>query len=174
MNDLRYPIGRFSPRKGLTHEEQKALIRQIAEAPALLRRAVEGLNDSQLDTPYREGGWTVRQVVHHVPDSHLNSYIRFKLAMTEDHPTIRPYDEAAWARLPEARSGPIDMSLTLLEHLHKRWVLFLESMRPEDFLRTLNHPENGTMTLETMLQLYAWHGRHHTAHITTLRQRMNW
>lgn len=174
MQDLRYPIGRFSPRKGLTADELKALIRQIAEAPALLKKAVQGLNDAQLDTPYREGGWTVRQVVHHVPDSHLNSYIRFKLAMTEEHPTIRPYDEAAWARLHEAQSGPVEMSLTLLEQLHKRWVVFLESMRPADFLRTLNHPENGTMTLETMLQLYAWHGKHHTAHITSLRQRMNW
>lgn len=171
---LRYPIGRFRPVKDLPHSEYPNLIREIAEAPQRIREAVAGLHDHQLDTPYRPGGWTIRQVVHHLPDSHLNAYIRFKLAMTEDHPGIKAYDEASWAELSEAKSAPVEMSLALLDTLHIRWVAFLRNLRPEDFKRTLNHPENGTMTLDTVLQLYAWHGKHHGGHITSLRTRMKW
>jgi len=174
MEDLRYPIGKFSAREGLKAFGYKSLIAEIASAPALVRKAVEGLDDSQLDTPYRPDGWTVRQVIHHLPDSHMNAYVRFKLGMTENHPTIRPYEEARWAELPEARSAPPELSLILLENLHRRWVAFLEALKPEDYLRTLNHPETGTMTLDALLQLYAWHGKHHTAHITSLRKRMGW
>ncbi|MEX2117773.1 MAG: putative metal-dependent hydrolase [Bacteroidota bacterium] len=173
-SDLRYPIGRFQPDKNLPDAEFPRLIGEIAETPRRFREAVSTLTDQQLDTPYRPGGWTVRQVVHHVPDSHLNAYIRFKLAMTEDNPTIKPYQEARWAELLEAKSAPIEMSLALLEALHSRWVLFLRNLRPEDFKRTMNHPENGIMTLDTVLQLYAWHGKHHEGHITSLRTRMKW
>ncbi|MEK6570441.1 MAG: YfiT family bacillithiol transferase, partial [Bacteroidota bacterium] len=149
-------------------------IQHLADAPANLRGAVRGLSDRQLDTPYRPGGWTVRQVVHHVPDSHLNAYIRFKLALTENEPTIKPYEQQLWAELPDARTGPIEMSLALLEALHKRWVLLLQSLNPSDFNRTFRHPELGLMTLDRTLALYAWHGRHHVAHITSLRERMGW
>jgi uncharacterized damage-inducible protein DinB len=135
---------------------------------------VKGLSAQQLDTPYREGGWTVRQVVHHVPDSHLNSYIRFKLALTEEEPTIRPYMEDRWAELPEARTAPIELSLSLLEDLHKRWILMLRAIQPTEWKRTFRHPEIGPMTLEKNLALYAWHGRHHVAHVTALRERMGW
>lgn len=174
MSDPRYPIGRFDPRPEITEKGRAALIGQIAEAPALLREAVRGLTDSQLDTPYREGGWTVRQVVHHLPDSHLNAYIRFKLAVTEERPTIKPYREELWAELSESKNGPIEMSLVLLEALHRRWVMFLESMTPDDFSRTLNHPESGVMSLDLVLQLYAWHGRHHVAHVMELKKLKGW
>lgn len=150
------------------------MIAEIAETPARMRKAIAGLTDSQLETPYREGGWTVRQVVHHVPDSHLNSYTRFKLALTEEHPTIRPYDEAKWAELSDSRDTPIETSLTLLESLHDRWTRLLRAMSADDYRRTLNHPDSGVMSLDTMLTLYAWHGRHHVAHITSLRERMGW
>ncbi|PYR62116.1 MAG: putative metal-dependent hydrolase [Acidobacteria bacterium] len=129
---------------------------------------------SQFDTPYRPDGWTVRQVVHHVPDSHLNAYCRFKLALTEDNPRIKPYDEAAWAKLADTERTPVETSLALLDSLHQRWVTLLESMKPEEFARTLQHPEAGEMTLDKVLQLYTWHGRHHVAHITSLRQREGW
>lgn len=172
--DLRYPIGKFVRGEALTDVQRPALIQQIADAPAHLRAAVKGLTEPQLDTPYRPGGWTVRQVVHHVPDSHLNSYIRFKLAVTEQEPTIRPYEEKIWAELHDARTAPIEISLQLLETLHKRWVIFLQSLTPVDFGRTLNHPENGRMNVDDLLRLYAWHGRHHVAHITSLRQRLGW
>ncbi|MGB2867818.1 MAG: putative metal-dependent hydrolase [Bacteroidota bacterium] len=174
MEDLRYPVGKFSPRPNLTQDERKELIRQIAEAPARLRAAVKGLTDAQLDTPYRPDGWTVRQVVHHVPDSHMNAYIRFKLAMTEQQPTIKPYHEELWAEFPEAKSAPIEMSLRLLEVLHGRWVLFLQALNASDFARTYNHPESGVQNLDRVLQLYAWHGRHHVAHITSLKERSGW
>lgn len=174
MDDLRYPVGKFQSGGEATDEERKLLIGQIEEAPANLRAAVNGLSNEQLDTPYRPGGWTVRQVVHHLPDSHLNSYVRFKLTVTEETPTIKTYEEHIWAELPEARTAPIDISLDLLEALHKRWILFLRSLNPKDFTRTLNHPENGLMTLDNLLRLYAWHGRHHAAHITSLRERMGW
>jgi uncharacterized damage-inducible protein DinB len=174
MTDLRYPIGRFALVGTLTPVQRAACIGQIAAAPAGLRRAVAGLDDRQLDTPYRPGGWTVRQVVHHVPDSHLNAYTRFKLACTEDAPAIKTYEEARWAELPEARTAPVEVSLALLESLHRRWVLFLESVGPGDFARTVRHPDWGTPTVDDLLAQYAWHGRHHTAHITSLRERMGW
>jgi uncharacterized damage-inducible protein DinB len=174
MTDLRYPVGRFDPRPQLNDDERQTLIHQIAEAPAKLRQSVKGLTEEQLDTPYRPEGWTVRQVVHHLPDSHFNAYVRMKLAMTEQQPTIKPYEQQLWAELSDARTAPTEISLTLLESLHKRWVLFLQSLKSSDFGRTLNHPESGVMNLDRLLQLYAWHGRHHTAQITSLRERMGW
>jgi uncharacterized damage-inducible protein DinB len=174
MDDLRYPIGRFEPVHTLTPQQRTVCIAQIAATPEGLRRAVTGLEADQLDTPYRPGGWTVRQVVHHVPDSHVNAYTRFKLACTEDTPTIKTYEEGRWAELGEARTAPIDVSLDLLAALHRRWVLFLESLRPADFARTVRHPDWGTPSVDFLLAQYAWHGRHHTAHITALRERMGW
>jgi hypothetical protein len=173
MTDLQYPVGRHTHVKTLTPEQRAERIMQIADAPGHLRRAVAGLDERQLETPYRPEGWTVRQVVHHVPDSHLNAYVRCKLALTEEHPTIKPYDQALWARTPDARA-PVEVSLALLAALHERWVLLLRGLGPADFARTLNHPEVGRMTLDGVLAMYAWHGRHHTAHITGLRERMGW
>lgn len=174
MNDLRYPIGRHQRPASLSDAQRVTAIDAIAATPANLREAVRNLDDKQLDTPYRPDGWTVRQVVHHVPDSHANAYIRFKLALTEDTPTIKPYDEAAWAKLEDARSTPIETSLTLLAALHDRWVRILRSMKPADFSRRLNHPENGIMTLDQLLAMYEWHGKHHVAHVTNLRARNGW
>jgi uncharacterized glyoxalase superfamily protein PhnB/uncharacterized damage-inducible protein DinB len=172
--DLRYPIGRYKrPEEPLTPAQRAALIEQIARVPAALRAAVAGLTDAQLDTPYRPGGWSVRQVVHHIPDSHLNSFGRFKLALTESVPTIKPYDETAWAELPDAK-GPVDVSLRLLESLHERWVALMRAMTEEQWSRRLMHPETGETTLDRMLALYAWHGDHHVAHITALREREGW
>jgi uncharacterized damage-inducible protein DinB len=158
----------------LTTEERRAAIDAIAAAPAKLRTAVKGLSDSQLDTPYRPDGWTVRQLVHHVADSHMNAYTRFRLALTENNPTIKPYTEAAWAELPDARTMPIAVSLDLLDAMHERLNNLLRAVPAESFARTLNHPENGPMTLDTLLGIYAWHGRHHTAHVSALRERMKW
>ena len=172
--DPRYPIGKFALPAEVTPQRRQEAINELASLPAKLRGAVTGLDDAQLDTPYREGGWTVRQVVHHVPDSHLNSYIRFKLALTEEEPTIRPYMEDRWAELPEAKTAPIELSLSLLEDLHKRWILMLRAIQPAEWKRTFRHPEIGPMTLEKNLALYAWHGRHHVAHVTALRERMGW
>lgn len=175
MSDpLRYPVGPFDMKSEPSEAERPQLIEQIAEAPASLRAAVEGLSGEQLDTPYRPGGWTVRQVVHHVPDSHLHSYIRFKLALTEEEPTIRPYMEDRWAMLEDSRITPLGVSLSLLEALHERWVLLLRSLRSEDFRRTFRHPDLGLVTLNKNLALYAWHGRHHVAHITSLSERLGW
>jgi len=175
MTDPRYPVGKYERRDTLTPDERAALIEAIAETPRRMREAVGGLTAAQLETPYRDGGWTLRQVVHHVPDSHLNAYCRFKLALTEDGPTIRPYDEAKWAELHDSVDTPIETSLTLLDSLHDRWVRLLRSMKDDDFGRTLNHPEwTKPMTLDTMLSLYGWHGRHHVAHITTTRERNGW
>jgi uncharacterized damage-inducible protein DinB len=174
MMDLRYPVGKFNIDEEITEGQRGRLIDQIAEAPAKLRAAVEGLSTEQIDTPYRPGGWTVRQVVHHVPDSHLNSYTRFKLALTEEEPTIKPYHEDRWAELDDARTAPLEISLALLDSLHERWVLLLRSLKPADFARTFRHPELGVVTLEKNVALYAWHGRHHVAHITSLRERMKW
>ncbi|HTS29636.1 MAG TPA: bacillithiol transferase BstA [Bryobacteraceae bacterium] len=173
VDDLRYPIGPFKPSPASTADDRAANIAVLAELPERLSEAVDGLDDAQLDTPYREGGWTVRQVVHHVADSHMNSYIRFKLALTEYEPIIKPYDEAAWAVLPDSRM-PVDVSLTLTWSLHERWVELLESMTEEDFQKKFVHPERGVQDLATTLALYAWHSLHHTAHITTLRARMGW
>ena len=172
--DLRYPVGQFNFAGTLSAEERSSLINEIAATPEKMRAAVDGLSDEQLDTPYRPGGWTVRQVVHHVPESHLNSYIRFKLAVTEDEPTIKPYFEDRWAELQDARVSPIEPSLDLLEALHQRWVWFLRSLSNEDFERTFQHPEQGIVSLNKNVALYAWHGRHHVAHITALRGRMGW
>ncbi|HYY58445.1 MAG TPA: bacillithiol transferase BstA [Pyrinomonadaceae bacterium] len=174
MSDLSYPIGRYQMQHEPTGEERRKFIDQIAEAPSKLRRAVEGLSAEQLDTQYRPGGWTVRQVVHHVPDSHLNSYVRFKLALTEEEPTIRPYLEDRWAQLEDSRITPLETSLALLDALHERWVALLRSLSTEDFSRTFRHPDLGTVSLNKNVGLYAWHGRHHVAHITALRERMGW
>ena len=172
--DLRYPIGKFQFDPKATPALRRDCIAQIREAPAAMRAAVRGLSAAQLDTPYRPDGWTVRQLVHHVPDSHLNAYCRFKLALTEDNPQIKPYDEAAWATLEDTRRTPVETSLALLDSLHQRWVALLESMADQDFSRRLRHPEAGEMPVDRLLQLYAWHGRHHVAHITSLRQREGW
>ncbi|HWG59715.1 MAG TPA: putative metal-dependent hydrolase [Candidatus Acidoferrales bacterium] len=172
--DLRYPIGKLALTKNPTDEQRRAMIYAIAETPANLAAALQGLNGPQLDTPYRPGGWTVRQVAHHLPDSHMNAFVRFKLALTEDQPTIKPYKEALWAETPDGKSAPVEPSLRLLEYLHERWVLLLRSMAPTDWPRTLVHPERGPMTLDETLGIYAWHGRHHTAHITALRAREGW
>ena len=174
MEDLRYPVGRFQRPQSLEPKQRRAAIDTIAEAPTKLRAAVSGLTDAQLDTPYRPEGWTVRQVVHHVPDSHLNAYTRFKLALTEDTPTIKPYNEAAWATLEDSKTTPVAASLALLDAVHDRWIRILRAMSPSDFSRTLNHPENGIMNLDQMLALYEWHSRHHVAHVTTLRDRSGW
>lgn len=172
--DLRYPVGTFEFTGPLDDQQRQKFIDEIEETPARMRAAVAGLSNEQLDTPYRPEGWTVRQVVHHMPDSHLNSYVRFKLALTEEQPVIRVYDENLWAKLDDASHAPIDISLDLLESLHRRWVLFLRSLKGKDFERTFQHPELGTVTIDRNIALYAWHGRHHVAHITSLRERMGW
>jgi hypothetical protein len=174
MPDPRYPIGPFKHTGPATSQQRSGWIADIAAAPGLLRAAVQGLSDAQLDTPYREGGWTVRQVAHHVPDSHLNAYIRFKLALTEDQPTIKPYDQERWANLPDGRTGSIAVSLGMLDGLHERWVRLLRAMGPADFARKLNHPESGILDLDYLAGMYAWHGKHHAAHVTELRRRMKW
>lgn len=178
MSDLRYPIGKFqwvqpeSEAQGAKNRERD--VELLSKAPGNLRTAVRGLRPEQLDTPYRPEGWTVRQVVHHVPESHMNAYIRFKLALTEEQPQIKTYDEAAWARLPDNNVTPVEVSLQLLAALHSRWVDAIQAMRPSDFGRALYHPEHGVMTLDRLLALYAWHSSHHVAHITSLRERMGW
>jgi uncharacterized damage-inducible protein DinB len=173
LDDLRYPIGRFNPPASILPAIRAEHIQTLRKLPERLRAAVDGLSDAQLDTPYREGGWTVRQVVHHLPDSHGNCYVRFKLALTEDWPTIKPYDEAAWAELADSKM-PVEGSLAFIEGLHERWVALLESMTEMEFHRGFNHPERGRMTLDKTLALYDWHSRHHTAHITSLRARKGW
>jgi len=175
LEALRYPVGKFNLGRGpLTAEERKQFTDELATLPERLRHTLSGLNGKQLDTPYREGGWTVRQVVHHIADSHMNAYIRYKLALTEDAPTIRPYKEAAWAELADSRLTPVDVSLALVESLHARWVVLLRTLQPADWARTMIHPERGTMSLELTLAMYAWHSSHHLAHITGLRKRNNW
>ena len=172
--DPRYPIGKFEMPARITPSLRQEAISQLAAAPAQARAAVAGLTEGQLDTPYREGGWTARQVIHHLADSHMNSYVRLRLALTEDQPTIRPYDEARWAELIDARSGPLEPSLSLLEALHHRHVSLWRSLPEGDFSRTLLPPDHGVRTLDWLLFLYAWHGRHHVAHITTLRVSKGW
>jgi hypothetical protein len=175
MSDPRYPVGPFQPRTELSTGERGAMIDVIAAAPARMREAVARLDDAQLDTPYRDGGWTVRQVVHHVPDSHLNAYTRLKLALTEEQPVIRPYAEALWAKLDDVRITPVETSLTLLESLHERWVGLMRALQPDDFRRTFRHPDHeGIQTLDWLVAMYEWHSRHHVAHITSLRERMGW
>jgi hypothetical protein len=172
--DLRYPIGPFKLEEEVTEQARQRFIDQIAETPANLRTAVRGLSPEQLDTPYRPEGWTVRQVVHHVADSHINSYVRCKLALTEDQPTVVDYYEDRWGELSDANMSPVEVSLDLLESLHKRWVFLFKSLKPSDFSRAFVHPARGVVSLDTNLAIYAWHGRHHEAHITSLRERMKW
>jgi hypothetical protein len=172
--DLSYPIGKFAPPDAVGPDERRKWIDILAAAPARLRAAVDGLTASQLDTPYRPNGWTVRQVVHHLADSHMHSYIRYRLALTEENPTIKPYDQEKWAELPDAHSGPVETSLVVLEGMHSRWVALLQSMSAADFERTFFHPERGQVRLDATLALYAWHCRHHESHITGLRKRMGW
>jgi uncharacterized damage-inducible protein DinB len=174
MSDPRYPIGRFSPDAAPTPATRARHIEAISGLPQRMRQAIADLKDNQLNTPYREGGWTVRQVVHHVPDSHLNAYIRFKWAMTEENPTIKAYDETAWAALKDSELTPVDVSLDLLESLHSRWAVLLRSMMPEDFQKKFVHPDSGPHDCDWLLSLYSWHGNHHVAHITELRERMGW
>ena len=176
MTDLRYPIGPFNThaKDRTTSEEKTALMDEIAAAPARLREAVAGLDDGQLDTQYREDGWTVRQVVHHVLDSHVNAYVRFRWALTEDEPVIKPYDEKEWARLPDAMTAPVAVSLDILDALHTRWLILLRAMTAEEFERGWSSPDFGELNVDVLLQLYAWHGKHHVAHITSLREREGW
>jgi len=174
MTDLRYPIGKYEPITETNEAQRRALIDSLTNLPLQLRAAVKDLSPQQLDTPYRPEGWTVRQTVHHIADSHLNGYIRFKWALTEDEPRIKPYDEKLWSQLADAQTADPALSLALLDALHQRWVLLLQSLQAEDFARKLLHPEVGWMPLDTTLGLYEWHGRHHTTHITNLRRRMEW
>jgi uncharacterized damage-inducible protein DinB len=174
VDDPRYPTGKFHFNTAVTPEMRRTSIAAIRDTPSALRAAVRGLSESQLNTPYREGGWTVRQVVHHVPESHMNAYVRFKLALTEHNPTIKPYDEDAWSKLGDVPRAPIETSLTLLEALHERWVTLLELLGPADFERPLVHPDMGQIPLDRLLQMYAWHGPHHVAHVTALRAREGW
>ena len=175
MSDLRYPIGKLqSAGRTLTADERTALIDAIAAHPSRMRAALAGLTDAQLDTPYREGGWTARQVVHHVVDSHVNAYVRFKLAVTEDDADIRSYDQTAWAELPDGKSAPVEGSLAILDALHARWVSFLRALSDSDFTRSLQYPGRGQVTVDVLLEIYGWHGPHHEAHVTTLRERNGW
>ncbi len=174
MQDLSFPIGRFEASSDRSDTARRARIRAISALPDLVARAVLGLGDAELDTPYRPGGWTVRQVVHHLADSHANAFIRLRLALTEDEPVIKPYDQAAWARLPDAGSAPVAASLALLEGLHARWAALLEALPPEAFSRVAVHPEVGPITVDWILDQYAWHGRHHVAHIKAARERNGW
>lgn len=174
MTDLRYPVGKFHFNGPFSDDQKAKLIDEIAQAPANLRGSVKDLAPLQLDTPYRPEGWTLRQVAHHVPDSHLNAYIRFKLALTEEEPTIKPYEEDRWAQLPDTKNTPVEVSLALLDSLHDRWVRLLRALEPEDWKRTFRHPELGLVSLEKNLAIYAWHGRHHVAHIMRLRERNGW
>lgn len=175
LETLRYPVGKFSFPEQISAEEISSMLKTIEELPAKLRNAVSNMNDDQLNTPYREGGWTLKQVVHHLFDSHANSYMRMKFAMTEDNPTIKPYFEDRWAELEDGKSAPVELGLELLELLHKRWIIFLRSMSEKDLKRTFVHPDNKrSQTIAQTIALYAWHSRHHLAHITELKKRMGW
>jgi DinB superfamily len=171
MSDPRYPIGKFTFDGPPDEKQRQKFIDDIEQTPAALRAAVQGLSPEQIETPYRDGGWTV---THHLPESHMNAYIRFKLALTEDTPTIKPYMEDRWAKLPDVQATPLEVSLSLLDSLHDRWVRLLRSLEPQDWRRTFNHPELGIVPLDRNLGLYSWHGRHHVAHITELRKKMGW
>lgn len=174
-HDGRYPVGRYSPPQHISDAQRTEWIQEIAALPAALRGAVEPLTPAQLATPYRTGGWTVQQVVHHIPDSHMQAYARFKLALTEDEPMVKPYDEAAWAELADAREVPVGVSLSLLDALHSRWVALLRTLGAADFRRGYRHPEHArVLTLEYVLGMYAWHGRHHLAQVTSLAERSGW
>lgn len=171
---FRYPIGKFDRSQPITESSLKSAIQEIHDLPATLRAAVVTLGEEELDTPYRPGGWTVRQLIHHIADSHINAYIRLKLALTEENPTIKPYEEQVWAELPEARNGAMEVSLNLLDALHERFTLTLQSLTPDQWKRTYLHPESGRTSVETLAHTYSWHGKHHVAHITNLRERMEW
>ena len=172
--DLSYPIGKFEYSGASRPEQRVQYIAEIEETPARLRDAIRGLNEQQLQTPYRPGGWTVRQVVHHVPESHMNAYVRFKLALTEDNPTVKPYNEKLWSETADVATTPLEISLALLENLHRRWVILLRTLTPADLGRPMVHPELGPVKLDRYLAMYAWHGKHHVAHITSLRRRNGW
>jgi uncharacterized damage-inducible protein DinB len=172
--DPRYPIGRFVRPAEFTNESRAFATTEIAEAAPRLRAAVAGLSETQLDQPYREGGWTVRQLVHHVADSHMNAYVRTRLALTEANPTIKPYEEQLWADLSDAKTFPVEVSLKLIDAMHARWAGLLEMLSTEQWLRPLTHPVNGPMTLESMVAMYAWHSNHHIAHVTELRRAQDW
>ena len=172
--DLRYPIGGFEPVESLTDDQRSICIAHIAEMPARLSAALAGLREPQLDTPYRPGGWTVRQLVHHIADSHMNAFTRFKLALTETEPIIKTYEEALWAELADTKTPPIEPSLAIVENLHRRWVIMLRSLGPTDWPRKFRHPQWGLASVDFLLAQYAWHGRHHVAHITSLRERNGW
>jgi hypothetical protein len=174
MTDPRFPIGKFVYDGPPSEEQRRTFINDIEKTPAALRSVVQGLSAQQIETPYREGGWTVRQVVHHVPESHMNAYIRFKLALTEDEPTVKPYMEDRWAQLPDTQSTPLEVSLALLDSLHDRFVRTLREIKPEEWKRAFRHPDLGLVPLEKNVALYAWHGKHHVAHITELRKRSGW
>jgi hypothetical protein len=172
--DPRYPIGRFKRPETISQQDRTVAIAALAAMPGLLKAAVQGLDRDQLDTPYREGGWTVRQTVHHYADSHMNAFVRLRLALTEHNPTIKPYDEKAWAMLRDSTGAPAGWSLDLIESLHARWVMVLDSLTEEQWARTMNHPENGVSSIDLQTQLYAWHSKHHVAHITRLREQKGW
>jgi uncharacterized damage-inducible protein DinB len=174
MADPQYPIGKLSVDPNVTPEKRERWLAEIAAAPAQFRAAVAGLTEAQLDTPYRDGGWTIRQVVHHMADSHLMSLVRFRVSLTEENPAISGYDPAKWGELPDAKTGPVGTSLDLLEALHARWLVLLRAMTPTQFSRTFRRPDGQEISLDRLLQTYAWHGKHHAAHITGLRERMGW
>ena len=174
MSDPRYPIGKLELPKEVTAARRQQAITEIASTPVKIRAAIAGLGDPQLDTPYRDGGWTVRQVVHHVPDSHLNAFLRLKMTLTEEKPTIKTYEESQWAELADGKSAPIEDSLKLLDALHARWDRVWQSLKPEHFSRPLIHPDSGEKNIDWLLFLYEWHGKHHTAHITELRKSKGW
>jgi uncharacterized damage-inducible protein DinB len=174
MSDPRYPIGKFSRPAAISASQREEFLRDIEDLPSNMQRAVTGLTEEQLDTPYRDGGWTLRQVVHHVADSHMHSYIRCKFAKSMENPTIMPYDEQIWAEYDDGANAPVEVSLALISSLHNRWARWLRSLPESDFERTLVHPENGPMTLDMVMALYSWHSRHHTAHITSLRAAQQW
>ena len=172
--EVRFPVGDFVIDPVVTDEKRRRWIGEMAQAPANLRVALAGLSDDQLDTRYREGGWTLRQVVHHLADAHINGFVRFKLALTEDNPPIKTYEETLWAETIDGREAPVELSLKMLEALHERWVILLDALRESDFDKSFSHPQRGVMTIDKAIQLYAWHGVHHTAHIIGLRERKGW
>ena len=175
LQQLRYPIGKFQVLKNISPDNIKKWIDEIEALPPQIRQAIADWSDEQLDTPYRPQGWTVRQVIHHIADSHINSYVRFKWTLTEDKPTIKAYNEKLWAELPEAKTGPVDLSLYILDALHRRWVVMLRQLSASDLKRIFVHPESSaTISLEVLISLYAWHGKHHLTHITSLKKRKGW
>ena len=171
--DPRYPIGKYEP-KPYSQQQKEQWLNDLKFLPTDLEMAVTNLDEFQLDTPYREGGWTVKQLVHHVADSHANAYIRFKLGLTEDNPPVKPYNEKEWALLNDVQTVPINVSLTWLHAMHQRWVASIRDLTDEQWQRTVLHPQHNEISLWFLLGMYAWHGKHHTAHITTLREQNNW